>query len=107
MPVLAADGVRFGEAEGGQVGYGAQAGGGGVLRWHREDQVLWAEADIADVTADFARQLRTELQGAVFPVLGVFLDQEPPAFRVELRINLHHGAADCKHTSNSAEILHA
>jgi hypothetical protein len=107
VPVLASRGVRFGEAESGQVGHGAQAGGGGVLRWHPEDQVLWAEAGIGGVVADFARQLRAELEEAVFPVLGVFLDQEPPALRVELRINLHYGAADGQHAGNSVDILSA
>ena len=56
---------------------------------------------------DLARQLRAELEAAVFPVLGVFLDQEPLAVRVEFRIDLDDGPADGQDPGYAFEILDA
>jgi hypothetical protein len=107
VPVLATGGVGRGEAQARQVGHGAQPGRGGVLLRHGEEEVAGSKAAALDVRAEFAGQLRAELETAVFLVFGIFLDEEPTAGWVEFRIHLHHCPADRQDSCGGIEVFYA
>jgi hypothetical protein len=57
----------------------------------------WSKLFSVPVNLQFFDYLRAELESSIPLAFRIVLDKEPFTLRVELRVNLHHGAAHRKH----------
>jgi hypothetical protein len=71
-----------------------------------EQQIDPPQPVLLRVHLQLRRDLHAELEAPELFVLGIVLDQEPPALRVKLREHLHHGAAHGQHPRPEVQIAH-